>query len=409
MHILFLTDNFPPESNAPANRTYDHAIQWVAAGHDVTVITCAPNFPAGRLFNGYQNRLRQVENIDGITVIRVWTFMTANEGFFLRTLDFLSFMISSFLAGMLVSRPDVVIGTSPQFFTACSACLLAKVKRKPFVFEVRDLWPDSILSVGITGASLIATIVMPISKFLYLSASHIIVVTNSSKNILVEAGVDGEKITVVRNAADHRYFKPRRPDSELIKSLDLGDKFVIGYIGTHGLAHNLETVIKSARLAVEDQQLQHLLFLFVGSGSELKKLRLLSSDLANVLIIGQVDRDEVLRYWSVLDAALIHLRDTPLFQTVIPSKIFEAMAMGLPLLHGVKGESAEIVTSLNAGLVFIPDSPESLLLVAKNIIHDKHKRDKLRRGAILASKSFTRESQAKIMLNCLLKVHQIHE
>jgi glycosyltransferase involved in cell wall biosynthesis len=406
MHILFLTDNFPPESNAPANRTYDHAIEWVAAGHKVTVITCAPNFPAGRLLKGYQNRIRQVEKLDGINVIRVWTFMSANEGFFLRILDFFSFMISSFLAGIFVSKPDVVVGTSPQLFAACSACLLAKVKRKPFVFEVRDIWPESILSVGMIGGGLLSKIATPISRFLYLSASRVVVVTNSSKNILLKAGVEREKIVVVRNAADHRRFKPRRPDSELIKYMNLRDKFVIGYIGTHGMAHNLETIIEAARLATEDQQLQHVLFLFVGSGSELKKLRSLSSGLRNVLMVGQVDRDEVLRYWSVLDAALTHLRDTPLFQTVIPSKIFEAMAMGVPILHGVKGESAEIVASSNAGLAFNPDSPHHLLSVAKTMIHDKHKIEEFKRGAISASKSFTRKCQAKIMLDCLSKVHK---
>jgi len=213
MHILFLTDNFPPESNAPANRTYDHAVEWIAAGHKVTVITCAPNFPDGRVFKGYQNKLRQEEILDGITVIRVWTFMTANQGLFLRTLDFLSYMISSFFAGLGVKRPDVIVGTSPQFFTACSAYLLAKLKRRPYVFEVRDIWPESIISVGMLGGNILAKILMPVSKFLYLRASKIVVVTNASKEILVDVGVSRDKISVVRNGATQARFQPTPSDS----------------------------------------------------------------------------------------------------------------------------------------------------------------------------------------------------
>jgi glycosyltransferase involved in cell wall biosynthesis len=407
MHILFLTDNFPPESNAPANRTYDHAVEWIAAGHQVTVITCAPNFPDGRVFKGYQNKLRQEEILDGITVIRVWTFMTANQGLFLRTLDFLSYMVSSFFAGLGVKRPDVVVGTSPQFFTACSAYLLAKLKRKPYVFEVRDIWPESIISVGMVGGNILAKILTPVSRFLYLRASKIVVVTNASKEILVDVGVARDKITVVRNGSSQARFQPRSSDPQLVKSLELRDRFVIGYVGTHGMAHKLETILTAARLAIEDKALKHVVFLFVGSGAELTRLQRLSKKLSNVVIVGQVNREEITRYWSVVDLALTHLRDTPLFRSVIPSKIFEAMAMGVPILHGVKGESAEIITSFNAGLTFYPENPDDLLSVAKKIIYDEKMRDALRRGAIEASKCFNRKVQAKVMLECLLEVHGV--
>ncbi|MFN3591385.1 MAG: glycosyltransferase [Thermaurantiacus sp.] len=148
MHILFLTDNFPPEVNAPASRTHEHAREWVKAGHRVTVITCAPNFPKGQVFEGYRNRLWQRENVDGIEVIRVWTYITANEGFLRRTLDYMSFMIAAILAAPFVRDVDVIVGTSPQFFTACAAYAVSRYKRVPFVFELRDLWPESIRAVG---------------------------------------------------------------------------------------------------------------------------------------------------------------------------------------------------------------------------------------------------------------------
>ena len=127
MHILFLTDNFPPEVNAPASRTHEHCRQWVRSGAQVTVITCAPNFPTGRVFAGWHNRLWQEEQMDGIRVIRVWSYITANEGFLRRVLDYLSYMLAATLASLFVRRVDVVIGTSPQFFTAVAGWAVVAV------------------------------------------------------------------------------------------------------------------------------------------------------------------------------------------------------------------------------------------------------------------------------------------
>src|SRR5438128_785545 len=148
MHILFLSDNFAPEANAPASRTHEHCKVWVEAGHDVTVITCAPNFPKGEVFAGYRNAWRQEERIDGIRVVRVWSYITANEGFARRILDYLSFMVTAAIAAPTVRGADIVVGTSPQFFTAWAAWFTGALKRRPFVFELRDLWPESIRAVG---------------------------------------------------------------------------------------------------------------------------------------------------------------------------------------------------------------------------------------------------------------------
>lgn len=147
MNILFLSDNFPPEVNAPATRTYEHCREWVRMGVQVTVVTCAPNYPAGKVFPGYRNRLRAVETVDGIRVVRLWSYITANEGILKRTLDYLSFAGTSLL-GSLLEEADVIVATSPQFFTALSGFGLSLFKRKPWIFELRDLWPESIKTVG---------------------------------------------------------------------------------------------------------------------------------------------------------------------------------------------------------------------------------------------------------------------
>ena len=177
MRILFLTDNFPPEVNAPASRTYDHAREWVKSGHSVTVITCFPNFPKGKIYDGYKNKLYQKERIDGIEVIRVWSYITANKGFFKRTLDFISYSVTSFFAGLFVNT-DVIVATSPQFFTALSGRTLAFFKRKPWIMEVRDLWPESIKTVGAMKDNLFIRYFEWQEIRCYKSAKKIIVVTD---------------------------------------------------------------------------------------------------------------------------------------------------------------------------------------------------------------------------------------
>ena len=181
MHILFLTDNFPPEVNAPASRTFEHCREWVKAGNQVTVITCAPNFPAGKVFSGYKNKLWQTEEMDGIRVIRVWSYITANAGFIKRILDYISFMPPAVLASFFVKKPDLVIGTSPQFFTVCAAYLVSLFKRIPFVFELRDIWPESIKAVGAMNDSIIIKLLEKIELFLYRKAKMIVSVTHAFK------------------------------------------------------------------------------------------------------------------------------------------------------------------------------------------------------------------------------------
>ncbi|WP_029859794.1 glycosyltransferase family 4 protein, partial [Vibrio parahaemolyticus] len=244
MHILFLTDNFPPEGNAPATRTYEHAIRWVRAGHKVTVVTCAPNFPEGKVFEGYKNTWYQKHDIDGINVVRVKTYITANEGFLKRILDYISFMITGFLAGLFQKKVDVIVATSPQFFCACAGWALSTAKRKPFVFELRDIWPASITAVGAMKDSFAIRMLEKIELFLYRKADSIISVTHSFKDELIKRGINGEKVDVVLNGVDLTRYKPTiGKDSELEIHYNLEGKFVAGYIGTHGMAHGLEHIV----------------------------------------------------------------------------------------------------------------------------------------------------------------------
>lgn len=409
MHILFLTDNFPPESNAPANRTFEHARQWVASGHRVTIITCAPNFPDGQLFEGYKNRWFQTEQMDGITVIRVWSFMTRNAGFVLRLLDFFSFMVSGFLGGLRVRDADIIIGTSPQFFTVCAAYCLAKVKHRPFVFEMRDIWPESLQAVGMSNAGLSVRLAAPLADYIYRRADHLIVVTHSFKAYLQDRGVSGERITVIPNGVDPDMFFPIPADISLQQELQLEDKFVVGYLGTHGLAHGLESVVEAARLAGQTDDLTAVHFITVGAGAQFDRIKEIASDLDNFTMIGQVSRADILRYWSLLDASLIHLKASPLFESVIPSKMFEAMAMGVPLLHGVAGESADIVRTSRSGICFAAEQPEALLSAIRQISTDKDAYQQMKTSCLSSAQNYNRVYLADRMADCLQGVVNSHD
>ena len=404
MKILFLSDNFPPEGNAPATRLYEHAIRWVRAGHEVTVVTCAPNFPEGKLFAGYRNRWRQVEMIDGIRVVRVRTYITANEGFIKRTLDYMSFMLMGFVMGLFEKRPDVVVATSPQFFCAIGGWALSVAKCKPFVFELRDLWPASIIAVGAMKKSLMIRLLEKIELFLYRRAKAIISVTESFRDDLVARGISREKIHVVINGVDLDRYEPRPRDAALEQEFGLAGKFVAGYMGTHGMAHALPKVLEAA------EQLLHredIAFFFAGSGAERGKVEQLVQErnLHNVRLIPRQPKERMPALWSACDLSIVPLRNTPVFATVIPSKIFEAMGMGVPILMSLpEGEATAIVRSTGSGICVAPENPEAMAEAIRQLADDPGQVAQLGSTGRAAASRFSRDELARRMLGILEKV-----
>lgn len=403
MHILFLTDNFPPEVNAPASRTFEHCREWVKAGHQVTVITCAPNFPKGRVFEGYRNRLWQREVVEGVQVIRVWTYITRNEGFVKRILDYLSFMVMGFLASLLVRRIDVIVGTSPQFFTACAAYAVAVVKRRPWIFELRDLWPESIRAVGAMRKERLLDLLEKIELFLYRKSTAVVSVTHAFKENLIRRGIDRGKIHIVTNGVDASRFSPIPKDRELLRQLDLEEVFVAGYIGTHGMAHGLDTLVDAAHELSACERGRRIRMVMLGDGAHRHRLqaRAHAHGLQNILFIDSVSKDQVQRYWSILDASIIHLKRSELFTTVIPSKMFECMGMAIPILHGVEGESADIVLQHQIGLTFEPENHLELVERILMLHDDWDLRQRLAGNGPLAAQSYDRKVLARRMLEII--------
>ena len=398
MRILFLTDNFPPESNAPATRTYEHCMSWVKMGVDVTVITCQPNFPAGKIFDGYSNKLYRTENIEGIKVVRVWSYISANKGFVKRILDYVSYAVMSFIFGLFI-RTDVIIATSPQFFTAVSGRLLSLFKRKPWIMEVRDLWPDSIVAVGsMKSKSKIFRFLKKIESHLYRSAQKIVVVTDSFKEYLIDNHkIAAEKIGVFKNGVRSNFSKYNNSQnvSILRKRLGLEDKVVVSYIGTHGMAHALDFILRCTQ-KVEDNNIH---FIFVGDGAEKESLVKYGSTLKkkNFTFLDSVPKNKIIDFISLSNYALVNLKRSNEFKNVIPSKIFENIAMYKPILLGVEGEAKNLIETYNVGVCYIPEDEKSFLkalIEAGEILNGDFKSN-----CDIMLKDFDRSIIAKKMIN----------
>ena len=373
---------------APAARTYEHARHWAALGHEVTVITGFPNHPTGIIRPEYEGQFVKRENIDGIDLLRTWVYCAANKGFFKRVLNFLSFFFSSFLLGsVMTARPDVVVGTSPQFFCAVSAYLLSVIKRAPFVFEVRDIWPQSAVELGALRNPLIIRALESIEHFLYRRARLIIVVAEATRPYLLAKGVNPDKIRIVPNGIDAKYLESAVATSEEVRNqYELNGKFIVSYIGTHGMSHALDVVLKAADKLRDDTSVR---FLFVGEGAEKENLKKLALELKlnNVIFVNEQSRERLLAFYRASDVSLVPLKRLDIFRKVLPSKLFELMGVGCPVICSVEGEAAELVKRSGGGECIEPENADSLVESIRRL--EKNKELRLQMSA--NGRTFVRE------------------
>jgi len=345
---------------APSARTYEHARHWVSLGNQVTVITGFPNHPTGIIRPEYRGYWLKRENIDGIDVLRTWVYVAANKGFTKRVLNFLSFFVSSLSFGVAKTRrPDVVVGTSPQFFSAVSAFLLSIVKSVPFVFEVRDIWPQSAVELGALKNRQAIRILESIENLMYRKAALIVGVAESTRAYLISKGVPESKIAIVPNGIDRRFLDSPSDDQAAVPE-ELKGKFVVSYIGTHGMSHALDVVIRAAERLQDETEIH---FLFVGEGAEKENLVGLaqSLNLRNVTFLSEQPRASLIALYRRSDISLVPLRKLPIFSKVLPSKLFELMGTGTAIICSVDGEAGQLVRKAGAGLTIEPESIDSLV------------------------------------------------
>ncbi len=406
MRIVFLTHYFPPEGNAPASRTFDHCVRWAAAGHDVTVITCAPNVPNGVVYEGYKNRLwPQRETVDGIQVIRSWTYVAANAGGVNRILNYVSYLFSAVFSFLFFCRrPDVVVATSPQFFCGWAGTICSYLKWTPFILEIRDIWPESIVTVGAMKKGFFVRLLEILERWMYRSANHIVAVGNGYKENIVGKADVSDRISVITNGVDLNKFQPKVPSDDFLRTHDLIGKFVCSYVGTIGMAHGLDVVVRAAKI-LKDQGRDDIVFCLVGDGARRIKLEeLAATEQVSELVrfTGRLPKSEMATVLASSDGMLVHLKKTDLFQTVIPSKIFETMAMNRPLIMGVQGESAEIVRRSGSGIEIEPDNASDLVAAVTRLRDDDDLYQSLcKSGRDFVAENYTRDVLAKRFLKTI--------
>lgn len=408
MHILFLTHYFPPEVNAPASRTFENTKRWVRGGHQVTVITCAPNHPKGVVYPGYKNHLYQWDEIEEIKILRIFTYLSPNEGFLKRTANYVSYMLSAIVFSPLVKKVDVVVSTSPQFFCGMAGYFVSRLKRRKWILEIRDLWPESIVTVGAIKQRSVIRLLEGLERFLYLHADHIISLTRAFKTHIMKKGVPDERISLVTNGADLEMYTPLPRHNGISAEYGLNDKFVASYIGTHGMAHALGTVLKAAKV-LEDEK--GILFLLVGDGAERDTLLACRDNMAltNVLMLPQQRKEMMPSFLAASDVSLVLLKKDNLFKTVIPSKIFEAMAMERSIIIGVDGESRQLVEDGRCGLFVEPENHEELAATVLRLYHDRELTKTLGiNGKRFVETNYNREALAEKYLKVLLGIFGNH-
>jgi glycosyltransferase involved in cell wall biosynthesis len=366
--ILYISQYFPPEMGAPSARASELAQHWALAGHDVSVLTGFPNHPTGVVPAEWRGRLRRLiyrEKIGSVQVFRTWLWPLPNRKAHERMRNYASFCVSAALRGMVIPRPDVIIASSPQLLVGLSGWWIAFSRQVPFVFEVRDLWPESLTAVGVGDEdSLLHHALAAVAKFLYQRCDRIVVVTPAFKEHLMRRWrVPAEKISVVENGVETDLFKPSSAAANHALRRELGaqGKFLVCYIGTMGMAHGLETLLDAASQL--QRQNSNAQFLLVGEGAEKERIRTMahSRGLTNVSFLDQQPREKIPAFISASDACLVLLKKTDVFKTVIPTKMLEFMSCARPVILGVDGQARQIIEDAGAGLVIEPENSEALV------------------------------------------------
>ncbi|MBT2689218.1 glycosyltransferase family 4 protein [Bacillus sp. ISL-47] len=402
MKIVVLSHYFPPEIGAPSARIYEMAKHWVDLGNEVHIVTCFPNHPTGIIPEEYQGKKYMHELMNGIHVHRNYVYATPNKGFIKKTLGHISFMFSSVLISMRkIQKPDVIITSSPTFFSIFSGYWFSLRKRAPFILEIRDLWPAAMIELGVMKKGIVTNILEKMELYFYRKSKKLIMVTKSFKENVVSRGIDAKKVHVITNGVNQEMFYPKEKNKAILKKYKLENKFVISYVGAHGISQNLGVILKVAK-ALEKEKDIH--FLFVGEGAEKDKLKNIVSeqDISNVTFIDSQPKEMIPEFYNTSDISLIPLKNIELFKTFIPSKMFEIMACGVPIVASLEGEAADILNESQAAEVVKPDNSEEIIQAIIKIKNDKVLNKKLQdNGPAFVEKNYSRKKLAEEYLRII--------
>ena len=405
MKIAYICQYFVPEPSAPSARISELSQAWVKDGHDVTVLTGMPNHPNGIVLNEYRGKIIADENIGDVTVLRNWLYATRNEGVLKKTLSHLSFMISVVILGLpRLNTIDVIIVSSPTFFSAFAGLFISKIRRVPFVFEVRDLWPAVFIDLGILNNVFLIRLLETWEMFLYTQAALIVTVTNSFRNKLIERGLAAEKIVVVSNGAMVNKFNPGDKNTDICNELGISGKFVVSYIGAHGISQGVETIMEAAGIL---KYRTDITFMLVGEGAMKKAMVVMKndSDLQNVIMLPAQLKERIPDLYRASDVCIVPLRDVPLFDSFVPSKMFEIMSCGIPIIGSVNGEAREILELSKSARIISPESVDELVDSIEWMVDNPQERKVMgASGRIFVCENYNRTMLAKKYVNYLKRI-----
>jgi glycosyltransferase involved in cell wall biosynthesis len=383
------------------------AQRWAQSGHDVTVLTGFPNHPNGIIRPEYRESFRRMifrERVRDVNVVRSWLLPLPNRRPLERMLNYSSFLVSAAMTGSFLGAPDAVIASSPQLLVGLAGWWISRLKHVPFIFEVRDLWPESLVAVGVSNAkSVLNRSLARIAAFLYRNADHIVVVTPAFREFLVSRWhIAAEKISVVPNGVETKIFTPRFADHDLRKSLGGDGKFVASFIGTMGLAHGLNTLIAAAERFQKSEP--DVLFMLVGEGADRERITAIAhaKGLSNIRFVPQQLREKVPDYIAASDVCLVLLKKSEVFETVIPTKMLEFMSCAKPVILGVGGQAREMIESSRAGVCIEPENVDQLCAAILRLRKEDWLRESLgRNGREYIIRNLSRERTADEYLEVL--------
>ncbi len=405
MHILYITQHFPPETGAAQGRAHEMARNLVNLGNQVTVLTGFPNYPDGIIPDEYKGKLYQQEEIDGINVVRTFLIPDTKSSKIIRILNYFSFMLSAIIGGLFIKKVDIVYASTPPLPVGVVGYVLSKVYNSKFALEIRDLWVDNAIELGQLKNKFAIKMVRNLESFLNREADKIIVVTEGFKKHLWKKGIKSDKIEVITNGFDEEVFKPGLRDNWVRKKYNLKEKFVIMYAGNMGTAQGLDFIIETA---IKTRDHKNILYYLIGAGVKKESLMATVEErkLENVRFMDNQPKEVIGDFLAAADVLLISLKDLPIFEITIPSKVFDYMAMGRPILIGVSGEARRIVEEAKAGLYFTPGKAEEFKEAVFKLYHRPELRKEMGgKAREYAVENFSRQQLAR-KLNDILQKRQ---
>jgi colanic acid biosynthesis glycosyl transferase WcaI len=403
MRVLYFSQYFPPEVGATQTRASEMSRYLAERGHRVTVVTEVPNHPSGIIPPEYRGRLSERRVEDGVDVLRLWVWASPEKTFKSRMRFYLSYMAMAGLAGSLLrGRYDLVYATSPPLFVGAAGAVAAIVRRVPFVFEVRDLWPESAVALGELSSRRAIRAAEKLERFLYSRAAKIVVVTQGIRRRLMERGLPEDKLALIPNGANTDLFRfDEAGRAGVRQTLGLEGKFVVMYAGIHGLAQGLENLVDAARLLQEREDIE---FIFVGEGPKKAELvhRKNELGLRNVTFLPEVPAEQMPAYLSAADCSIVPLRDEPVFYGARPSKMFEAWACSRPVVLSAAGEAEEALRQAGGGLAVPPEDAAAIARAVKTLASDPAgAREMGQRGRLFVESHYSRREQARLLESLL--------